>query len=199
MFYNNPYGAWADAGQQPSAAWGESVPPPSIFGALPTPSMSPSPNMAVFHATSFSPTIFNSTVVGPQGQVYFHIVTDNELSGYTVFKDAQNKSVALIEWKTPPTVELRGVMSGSARSWLKLSPDRSSRSMEIRGMRYTWAPHNQAINLYVGEGHSATFLARVSRTKSSLAMELTPHASQLGLLNSIVVAAFLLQCGRNID
>lgn len=124
MFYNNPYGGWADAGQYPSTAWGENVPPPSVFGALPTSSIAPASNMAVYHATSFSPTIFNSTVVGPQGQVCLHIITDNELSGYTVFKDAQGKSVALIEWKTPPTVELRGVMSGSARSWLRLSQDR---------------------------------------------------------------------------
>lgn len=125
MFYNNPYGGWADAGQHPSAAYGQAAPPPSVFGALPTTSsIAPASNMATYHATSFSPTIFNSTVVGPQGELCFHIVTDNELSGYTVFKDAQNKSVALIEWKTPPTVELRGIMSGSARSWLRLSQDR---------------------------------------------------------------------------
>jgi hypothetical protein len=139
MIFPNPYDGWADAGQQPSLVWDNCVPPPSVYGALPSPAMAPVSNMVVFHATSFSPTILNSTVVGPQGQVYFHIVTDNELSGYTVFKDAQNKSIALIEWKTPPTVELRGIMSGSARSWLKLSSDRRHVLILVTVCRVTYS------------------------------------------------------------
>ena len=52
----------------------------------------------------------------------------------------------------------------------------------------------------VGNGPSKTlFLARIMRGTTTITLEVTPDAIQLGILDSIVTATFLLQCGRNID
>lgn len=85
--------------------------------------------------------------------------------------------------------------------------------MEVRGMRYIWAPQNQFIyvsvsflpsylslissKLYAGTAGS-TFLASVLRTQTSIAIQMTSDALQLQLNESIFIAALLLQCGRNI-
>lgn len=123
MYYNNPFSGWTEAGQQPSCIWGQGMdPPPSIFGALPSPS---SPSYLSFYFTSFSPDIFNSTVIGPCGQLLYHVVTNNQNPGYTVITKAEGTRVTLIEWQRSPFVEVRGVLAKQhVKNWLKLSNER---------------------------------------------------------------------------
>ncbi|KAF8633162.1 hypothetical protein AX17_004663 [Amanita inopinata Kibby_2008] len=187
----NPFSSWADAKNDNGST------PPSIFGALPYPS-APS-NSTIFYLTSFNPTIFNCSVVGTQGQVYFQVVTDPHNPGYTVLRNASGKNVALVEWLSPPLIEIRGVLSKQNISeWLKLASDRSSRSMEVRGHRYTWVPHGKSVGLHAG-GSTSTLLARITRSQGTIMLEMTSDAIQFGILDSVVTVAFLLQCGRNID
>ncbi|KAF9010118.1 hypothetical protein BDQ17DRAFT_1235143 [Cyathus striatus] len=197
--YSNPFGGWTEAGQGPSQnVWSDGVPPPSVFGALPYPSV-PS-NLLTFYFTSFNPDLLNCAVVGPQGQPYYRVVTDNHMPGYTVIKNAEGKSISLIEWQSHPFIEIRGTLAKqNVRNWLRLSHDRASRSMEVRGMRYTWAPRDKSIILFAGTPSQPTFLAKVTRAHGTIVLEITPDALQLGILDSTITAALLLQCGRNVD
>ncbi|CAA7267291.1 unnamed protein product [Cyclocybe aegerita] len=199
MFYGNPFDSWAEAGQGQSVnnVWvGGSGPAPSVFGALPYPSSS----LLTFYFTSFNPTIFNCTVIGPKSEVYYRIVTDNQMPGYTVIKNAKNENVSLIEWQAHPFIEIRGVLAKQqVKTWLGLTGDRSARGMTVRGMQYFWAPSDKSINLYAGGPKNKTFLARIMRGNGTITLEMTQDAYQLNLLHAIVSAALLLQCGRNID
>ncbi|KAF8069102.1 hypothetical protein FPV67DRAFT_1105841 [Lyophyllum atratum] len=198
MYHNHPYDGWAESGQGQSSPW-PANPPPSVLGALPYPTISYASSIVTYHITSFSPNVLNSKVVGPQGHVHFIIRTDNEMPGYTAIKNSQQSSIALIEWKSSPIIEIRNLLTKQpVKSWLRLTHDRSARSMEVRGVKYLWAPHNQSINLHAGD-FARTFLANVSRTQTSIAIQITSDALQQRLLESVVIAALLLQCGRNID
>ncbi|KAF5356763.1 hypothetical protein D9756_006724 [Leucocoprinus leucothites] len=201
MYHHNPFGTWAEAGQGQSTGslWGTS-PPPSVFGALPYPS-APS-NTVTYYFTSFKPNILNCSVIGPQNQVYYQIVTDNSMPGYTVLKNAEGKNISLVEWQAHPFVEIRGALAKqNVMNWLRLSQDQSHRLMDVRGMRYVWVPRDKSINLYAGgSGTPATFLAKVTRTSAQVVtVDMTPDAIQLGLLDSIITATTLLLSGRNID
>ncbi|KAF8155943.1 hypothetical protein B0H34DRAFT_660076 [Crassisporium funariophilum] len=202
MFYNNPFGSWAEAGQGQSVhhAWNGGAPAPSVFGALPYPTAPSDSNLVTFYFTSFSPTIFNCTVIGPQAQVYYRVVTDNYMPGYTVIKNAEGKNISLIEWQTHPLIEVRDLLAKQhIRTWLGLTKDKSSRTMTVRGMQYTWTPRDKSINLYTGEHKNPRFLARITRANGTITLDMTNDAIQLGLLDPIVAAALLLQSGRNID
>jgi hypothetical protein len=164
----NPFGAWADNNT------GGSSSTPSVFGALPYPSDPAYANMVNFFFTSFNPNILNCTIVGAQNRPYYTIVTDGQMAGYTVIKNSSGHKVSLIEWQSRPMVEIREVLSKQyIRSWLALNSDKrfvfvyvnvclsqsliiaafflfilhSSRTMTIRGMQYTWAPRDKAINV----------------------------------------------------
>ncbi|ESK92448.1 hypothetical protein Moror_4485 [Moniliophthora roreri MCA 2997] len=182
----------------PFSGWGNGQNAPSVFGALPyaTP---PPPNMVTFYLTSFNPDVSNCTVIGPSQTPSFYIVTDPQQPGYTILRDVQGKSIALIEWQAHPLVEIRGVMSKQyVRDWLKLSSDKRSRNMTISGKRYFWAPDDKYINLYSNNG-TPKFLGRVSRGHGTITLDMTGEAVQMGLLETSVTATLLLQCGRNID
>lgn len=124
MYGSNPFTAqdgW-NAGNGQST-WDTSAPPPSIFGALPYPSVSSAlPGAITLKFTSLSPTILNSKVIGPRNETYFRVVTDG---GHTVLKDAQGSNIALLEWRDHPTVEARSlVVKQPTGQWLRLSTDR---------------------------------------------------------------------------
>ncbi|EAU89377.2 hypothetical protein CC1G_11073 [Coprinopsis cinerea okayama7 len=111
MYYNNPFGAWAESSSASGA---------SVFGALPYPT-DPA-NLQTFYFTNLNPTIFNSTVVGPRAQPCYQVATDAQNPGYTVIKNAEGRSISLIEWQQHPYVEVRGIVSKRAiGSWLRLS------------------------------------------------------------------------------
>ncbi|KAG6854509.1 hypothetical protein C0991_006111 [Blastosporella zonata] len=203
IYHNHPYDGWAEAGQGLSSPWPQ-TPAPSILGALPYPTVSHASSLVTYHISNFAPHVLNSKVVGPDGRMCFTISTDHDMPGYTTVKNAQGNAIALIEWKSSPIIEIRGLLSKQpVRSWLRLSSDRrpsfsSARAMEIHGVKYIWAPHNQSINLHAGD-FARTFLANVARTQNSIAIQITSDALQQKLLESIIIAAMLLQCGRNID
>lgn len=198
--YYNPFSSWVETGQeQPPSFWGQGIGScPPVFGALPTPP--PPPNPLTFYFTSSSPDIFNANVTGHQGQLLYRVVTDHTMQGYTIIKNIEGRNIILIEWARSPFVEIRGVLAKQhVRHWLKLSNDGGSRQMNIRGLSYFWAPRDKFIFLTTGPVSNPTFLARVDRTERALILDLCPQAIQLGLLDSIIAATFLLQCGCNID
>jgi hypothetical protein len=96
------------------------------------------------------------------------------------------------------------------------------RTMTVGGFQYTWAPDNQYINVRVllhiwpfrpsprnrwctrtsGQlcsGPTPKFLRRIPRGEDTVVVELTTDAIQLGLQDTAIVVAVLLQCGHNID
>jgi len=208
---HNPYDGWpkASSGQNYYGSSGGSGPstglaiaetPPSVFGALPypTPHYAP-PNLSTFYLTSLNPSVLNCAVIGPRSRLHYAISTDSSMPGYTVFKNAEKKSIALIEWTKHPRVEIRGAVSKQeTKDWLKISRDQTYRTMTVRGFQYTLAPDNQYINL-CSSGPSPKFLGRISRGEDTVVVELTPDAIQLGLQDTTIVVAVLLQCGHNID
>ncbi|TFK26581.1 hypothetical protein FA15DRAFT_654254 [Coprinopsis marcescibilis] len=188
MFYNHPFGSWTE-GQQSSTS--------SVYGALPYPTDA---NMTAFYFTNFTPNIFNATVVGPKAQVFYRIVTDNQMPGYTIVKNAEGGNVSLIEWQNHPFIEIRGMVAKqNVTSWLRLSPNQDSRLMDLGGVRYAWVPRNSSINLYATSSGTPAFCGRVTRSNGGVVLELTAEALQRGLLDVVVTACLLLQCGRNID
>ncbi|KAJ7669505.1 hypothetical protein DFH06DRAFT_1038620 [Mycena polygramma] len=202
---HNPFDAWhQSSGQSPYGAT-TSVPPPSVFGALPYP-VPPSsqgyaagPNLTTFYLTSLNPGVLNCAVIGPHSRLAYAISTDDNMPGYTVVKNAERKSIALIEWTRHPRVEIRGaVPKQDTQAWLKISRNQTYRTMTVRGFQYTLVPDNQYINL-CSSGTTPQFLGRISRGDDTVVVEMTSDAIQLGLQDSTVVAAVLLQCGHNID
>ncbi|KAJ7031888.1 hypothetical protein C8F04DRAFT_1360577 [Mycena alexandri] len=190
----NPYSqGWQNTGHSnPNSAR------PSIFGALPFPANA-TPTFFSFRFTSFSPTILNCNVIGPQSRPYFRIVTDNPMPGVTVFQNSNGQNIALIQWHRHPEVEVRNVIARQRTSeMLSLSPDQSSRRMTVNDATFTFTPRDNFIWLYSG-GPQPELLGRISRGQSAVTLELTGEAIHLGILEPAVVATFLLQCGRNID
>jgi hypothetical protein len=151
----NPYASW---GNGPSNSWG-SVPPPSILGALPSlqsPPLAPgqrqaSPNVLSFHFTSFSPTIMNCTVVGPQSRTFYRIMSDPNGSPFcTIIREFEGQNVALIEWQPHPNVEIRGVAPKQrAQTWIGLSSDRAYATLEIHHNLTLTACGGRSRNMYV--------------------------------------------------
>ncbi|KAF5376268.1 hypothetical protein D9615_008553 [Tricholomella constricta] len=194
VMYSNPFGAWGSGSQQT-----KSTPTPSVFGALPYTGIAVS-DLVTFYFSSFRPDVLNCVVTGRQNQVYYRIDTDIDAAGYSVITNSEGAKIALVEWRNSPAVEVRGVVHKQPiNHWLRLSPNRSSRDMEVRGMRYVWTPVDKSINLYTSGISGVTFLARITRGSAHISLEITPDALQLGLLDSVIVATLLLQCGRNID
>ncbi|KJA25442.1 hypothetical protein HYPSUDRAFT_134643 [Hypholoma sublateritium FD-334 SS-4] len=203
MSFHHPFGGWSEGGQGYSSAnspFSSGPSQPSIYGALPYVSDPAYPNMVTFFFTELNPGILNCTVVNAQAKPVFQIVTDNQMQGYTMIKNAEGRNVSLIEWQAHPMIEIRGHVSKQyVKNWLGLTSDKSSRTMSVRGMSYIWAPRDKSINLYAGGGRNPTLLARINRANGAITLDMTPDAMQLGLLDTAVSAVLLLQCGRNID
>ncbi|KAJ6500218.1 hypothetical protein C8R47DRAFT_1068436 [Mycena vitilis] len=198
----NPFaqGGWRNPANPNAASSSDTVPQPSIFGALPYPTQNQPSMFISFRFTSFSPTILNSTVVGPQAKTYFRINTDVPTPGFTVITNAANQPMVIIEWLKHPVVEIRGIVSKQLTSeWLVLSEEKRYRTMTAKGKTFVWAPDNASICLYSpGLGTPHTY-ARVTQEEGTVLLEITAEAIQLGLLETCVAAAFLLQSGRTID
>ncbi|KAF9066760.1 hypothetical protein BDP27DRAFT_1226963 [Rhodocollybia butyracea] len=202
---HNPFSGWSQVGSGSSFLWDNNGIAPSTFGALPYANSPPPPtsDLVTFYITSFDPDILSSKVIGPSQQRYLRIVTDPDNPRYTVFQNAQGKSVALVEWQSRPLVEIRNVTSKIlARDWLRLTPDGrkvlSTRTMQILGAQYMWTPQDRYINLY-STGPAAVFLARISRGRGTITLDLTNQAIQLGLLDACLIATVVMQCGKNFD
>ncbi|KAJ7698063.1 hypothetical protein B0H17DRAFT_927786 [Mycena rosella] len=139
--------------------------------------------------TSFSPTIMNCIVVGPQSRPYFRI-EDAPILGVSVFQNSNGQNIALVQWHQHPEVEIRNIVTRQRTSeMLSLSPDQSSRTMTVSGATVTFTTRDNVIWI----------LRRISRGQGTVTLELTGEAIRLGLLEPAMLATFLLQYGRNID
>ncbi|KAF7300584.1 hypothetical protein HMN09_00943400 [Mycena chlorophos] len=196
----NPYQGWA----APSGTASGSR--PSIYGALPFPGPpSNLPTLFAFRFTSFAPTILNCIVIGPapQSRPYFRILTDAPMAGVTVFQNAGGNNFALCQWHRHPEVEIRGVVPRQqTRNMLSLTEDQSARTMTAThangSTTMTFIPRDNFIWIY-SNAAEPELLGRISRSSTSVTLELTGEAIHIGLLEPVVVATFLLQCGRTID
>ncbi|CAK5283434.1 unnamed protein product [Mycena citricolor] len=172
--------------------------PPSVFGALPSVAKA-LPTFFTFRFTSFNPSIMNCTVMGPQATAYFRIITDTPMAGVSVFQNATGGTFSLVQWNQHPDVEIQGVAARQpTSSLLSLSHDRSYRSFTwADGSALLFVPRDNYIWIYYNSLEQ--ILGRISRGRDWVTLELTGEALRLGLLETSVVATFLLQSGRNID
>jgi hypothetical protein len=111
---------------QPGSTGG---PPSSTFGAMPAAFDLGGPSLGTdvvnFHFTAFNPTILNCTVMGPRSLVYYTIMTDPARPGATSLRDNQGASVAEVQWRTQPRINVRGSKAEmKVAEWLALSSDR---------------------------------------------------------------------------
>lgn len=128
----HPYNSWTEAGQGISSPWPQS-PAPSILGALPYPTVSHATTLVTYYISSSGSHILNSRVIGPDGRTHYTISTDRDMTGYTTVKNSQDCPIALIEWKSSPVIEIRGLVSKQpVRSWLRLSHDRRQVNQNIQ-------------------------------------------------------------------
>ncbi|KAJ7079650.1 hypothetical protein C8R43DRAFT_910070 [Mycena crocata] len=199
----NPYaqGGWPNTGN-PHASTSGTVPQPSILGALPYPNSDRgfSATWMSFRFTSFSPTILDSTVLGPLSRTYFRVHTDVPTVGFTVINNAMDQPMIIIEWARHPIIEIRDIISKRQVSqWLQLSPDKSYRTMSARGKSFMWAPSGKYICLYSAGLGSPQIHARVFRDGEEVALEITAEVIQIGLLEVCVAVGLLLQSGRKFD
>ncbi|KAJ7463959.1 hypothetical protein FB451DRAFT_1492001 [Mycena latifolia] len=200
----NPYaqGGWKNSANPNAGSSRGTVQQPSIFGALPYPSGSAvaSPTFMSFRFTSFTPTILNSVVTGPQARTYFRIATDSPTVGFTVIHNLANDPMVIIEWARHPIIEIRDIVSKRQTSqWLTLSPDKTYRTMSANGKPFFWASDGNYICLYAPGLGAPQLHARIFREGNEVVLEITSEAIQIGLLEISVAAALLLKSGRNID
>ncbi|OSX61086.1 hypothetical protein POSPLADRAFT_1034605 [Postia placenta MAD-698-R-SB12] len=190
-----------------AGGWGTSSGnPPSIFGALPSVPVSSSAPRSIqadsvqYKLTNFNTTVLNCTVVGPQNHVVYRVVTNSGAPSSTMWKDNESRNVGMVTWQPNATLEVRGVASRQrVRDWLRLSSDQSKRIMQIGGVQYAWSPIEGFICLYKLQSTAPRVLARIARLQSSILLDMTPEAMQLGLLEPCVVATVIFTCGHNID
>ncbi|KAJ7610308.1 hypothetical protein DFH06DRAFT_998435 [Mycena polygramma] len=181
-----------------NASWGTT---PSIYGALPYPTPpSAAPNVITFAFLAPNGSVLNSVVNGPQSQTYFRVTTDSTTAGFSMVENAQQETIAMIEWRKHPVVEIVGVVSKrNSAQWLTLSPDRTHRLMNVRGRNFRWMPDAHHVGLYSVSPVNPKFFGRISQGRDGTTFEITAEGLQLGLLEVFVVSALLLMCGRNID
>ncbi|KZT04507.1 uncharacterized protein LAESUDRAFT_715551 [Laetiporus sulphureus 93-53] len=179
---------------------------PSIFGALPSVPISSTmprsiqPDSSSFKFVNFNTTILNCTVLGPQDRVTYRVVTDTGAPASTMWKDNENRNVAMVYWQPYASVEIRTATAKQrARDWLRLSADKSQRIMKCNGAQYAWSPIDGFICLHKVQSTAPRVLARIARAQSMVLLEMTPEAMQLGLLEPAIVATVLFICGHNID
>ncbi|KAJ7475008.1 hypothetical protein FB451DRAFT_1465405 [Mycena latifolia] len=201
----NPYaqGGWKNTANPNAGSSRGTVQQPSILGALPYPSgfgvaMS-CPTFMPFRFTSFSPTILNSVVTGPQSRTYFRITTDSPTVGFTVIHNLANEPMVIIEWARHLVIEIQDIVSKRPTSeWLALSPDKTYRTMSPNGKPF-WASDGNYICLYAPGLGAPQLHARVFRDGNEVTLEITAETIQIGLLEICIAAALLFKSGRNID
>ncbi|KAH7880128.1 uncharacterized protein C8R40DRAFT_1166323 [Lentinula edodes] len=216
----NPYAVWNTARDNTTGPEGSSDPLPSIYGALPFSSPSDTSSFMTFTFIGFNPSIANCTILGPNNSPQFRVVTDSAMPGYTILKTMDGKNSALIEWREPVKVEVRGmVFKQRASEFLRISPNQRYRIMIIRSQEFMWIPnggavsvrkfsevptHRRALNvvfsqLYTTGSSDSEFLGRISRSVGAITLEMTQNAVRLGLLQACIITTVLLQSGENID
>lgn len=101
---------------------------PSVYGALPYPAQNAAPNAIgfAFLPSNGGTSVLNSVVNGPQSQTYFRVTTDSTAAGFSMVQNARHETIAIIEWRKHPVVEICGIVSNRNTSqFLSLSADRT--------------------------------------------------------------------------
>lgn len=97
---------------------------------------------------NFNHTVLNSSVVGPRDREYFTIMHNTPNRSNTLFRDAEGRSIAMIDWNGTPKVEIHALLQRqNASSWLALSTDRRQRTMNARGKWYAWVPEGNSVTV----------------------------------------------------
>ncbi|KAJ3812081.1 hypothetical protein F5876DRAFT_38242 [Lentinula aff. lateritia] len=196
----NPYAVWNTARNNTTSLEGSSDPLPSIYGALPFSSPSDTSSSMTFTFIGLNPSIANCTILGPNNSPQFRVVTDFAMPGYTILKTMEGKNSALIEWREPVKVEVRGMISKQrASEFLRVSSNKRYRIMLIRSQEFMWIPNGGAVSLYTTGSSDSEFLGRISRSVGAITLEMTQNAVRLGLLQACIITTVLLQSGENID
>ena len=137
MFNTNPYAqaGWSNPQNSNSmnnntGHWDPSNPPaPSVYGALPFSPPSQPASILTFRFVSLNPNILNCTILGPQSQPYFRVVTDmNNLHGdkaFTFVENSNGKITSVVHWSRLSIEVTDIVPKQRLREWLALSPDGS--------------------------------------------------------------------------
>ncbi|KAJ7626093.1 hypothetical protein FB45DRAFT_836333 [Roridomyces roridus] len=189
----SPYAMWSSPNS--SRQTSSNNPNPSVHGALPFAADPTRSNNLHFHFTAFNPTILNCTVVGKNTVPYYKIVTDDSMRGYTVVKNLEDKTIALVEWKQHPLVEIRKIVPKQ-----RVGENPSHRRMTGSEQDYVWAPRKNAICLYPADTLTPELLAQILLAPDgTVSLEITQAAVSAGLVERCVLATLLLQCGRKID
>lgn len=115
---------------------------PSIFGALPTATIANArtmqPDSVLYKFTNCNTTILNCSIAGPQGRTVYRVVTESGAPSSTIFKDNDNRNVAMVSWQPNANVEIRGVASRQrVRDWLRLSADQRFESFVMCWVLHT--------------------------------------------------------------
>lgn len=103
---------------------------PSIFGALPYPGSAssvdpPLHTLVTFRFTSLTHTVLDCSVVGPNNETCYRVASDLSGRGYSLLKNAAGHDIAIVEWRSHPTVEAQAVGAKlHVGQWLPLSSDR---------------------------------------------------------------------------
>lgn len=123
----NPFtqGGWSTGNSHSAGyAWNTDDMPPSVFGALP--SVSDEFDNVTYQFTGFNSTILNCSVVGPQGQVAYRVVTESTAPSCTIVKDLGNRNIAMVQWQPHSTLEIyRITPQQRIKDWLRVSTDSS--------------------------------------------------------------------------
>nr|GAT55196.1 predicted protein [Mycena chlorophos] len=217
----NPFGeGWMQHGQYASTSSGSSS---TLYGFLPGQQygyVQPAPTAVsavsapeliryTFVPTSAEGSIHNSIVTSSNarrskdGQIKpaFRITTNSLAHGYSVVQSGSYENVAYVEWlaRGSPMVDIYGIVSKrSGAAWLPLSSQKNFRRMSARQRSFRWIPDEHHINL-CSDSTTPHFLGRVVQTPQGTAVDLTPAALEMGLLEVTIVATLVLLSGRNIE
>lgn len=154
MHSNNSYAqaGWSTL-QSPystsNGQWGSHISTPaSVYGALPTASIAPTPDVTTFQFTSFDPTILNCIVIGPRSRRY-SVITASNVNTHTFFYDQNGRNFAAIEWAPFSSIEIYSIVPKQKISdWIKLSA--SQRCVDLQGLRHTnWRSRPSQMSLEV--------------------------------------------------
>ncbi|KAF9460319.1 hypothetical protein BDZ94DRAFT_1223288 [Collybia nuda] len=200
----NPYaqGGWSNSRNSYSInndAWGNYPPPqPSLYGALPSSTLPSQPTILTFRFTSLN-SVLNCKVIGSNNQTCFTISTLPQAQASTIFYNQQGKNVASVEWHTHPLVEVHGAVPKQYTSrWIGVAPSKKCRTMEVNCKLYAWVSNSAGMNLVTVGPCQPQLIAQVTHEVNSIQLEITAQAVQDGLLESTVVAAAILYCGRSV-
>ena len=103
---------------------------PSVFGALPYPgSVSsvgpPLQTLVTLRFTSLNPTVLDCKVLGPNNETCYRVASDLAGRGCSLLKNGAGHNVALVEWRSHPTIEAQAVgAKQTVGQWLRLASDR---------------------------------------------------------------------------